>query len=56
MGASLEEVLLQRKQLATTYEYFFSVGLSFSFGSVRSTVVNPRFGDGGGGVSMRISM
>ncbi len=56
MGASLEEVLLQRKQLATTYYYFFSVGLSYSFGSVRSTVVNPRFGDGGGGVSMRISM
>ncbi|MDH7512704.1 MAG: hypothetical protein QHH14_07150 [Clostridiales bacterium] len=56
MGASLEEVLLQRKQLATTYDYFFSVGLSYSFGSVRSTVVNPRFGDGGGGISMRISM
>jgi hypothetical protein len=56
MGASLEEVLLQRKQLATTYDYLFSVGLSYSFGSVRSTVVNPRFGDGGGGVSMRISM
>ncbi len=56
VGASLEEVLLQRKQLATTYDYFFSVGLSYSFGSVRSTVVNPRFGDGGGGVSMRISM
>jgi hypothetical protein len=56
MGASLEEVLLQRKQLATTYEYFFSVGLSYSFGSVRSTVVNPRFGDGGGGISTRISM
>lgn len=48
MGVSLEEILLQRKQLATTYEYFFSVGLSYSFGSVRSTVVNPRFGDGGG--------
>ncbi len=56
MGASLEEVLLRRKQLATTYDYFFSVGLSYSFGSVRSKVVNPRFGDGGGGISMRISM
>ncbi len=56
LGASLEDVLLQLRQLATTYDYFFSVGLSYSFGSVRSTVVNPRFGDGGGGVSMRISM
>ncbi|MGQ9672819.1 MAG: hypothetical protein ACUVV5_06765 [Candidatus Aminicenantales bacterium] len=56
MGASLEEVLLRRRQLATTYDYYFSIGLSYSFGSVRSQVVNPRFGDGGGGVSMRISM
>lgn len=56
MGASLEEVLLRRRQLATTYDYHFSIGLSYRFGSVRSQVVNPRFGDGGGGVSMRISM
>ncbi len=55
-GASYEEVLLRRKQLATTFEYFFSVGLSYTFGSVKSRVVNPRFGDGGGGVSMRIMM
>jgi len=46
--ASLEEVLLQRRQLETTYNYFFSVGLSFSFGSIYSNVVNPRFGSGGG--------
>jgi hypothetical protein len=46
-GATLEEVLLQRRQLATTYEYFFSVGFSFSFGSISSNIVNPRFGTGG---------
>jgi len=56
MGASLEEVLLRRRQLATTYQYYFSIGLSYRFGSVRSQVVNPRFGDGSGGISMRISM
>lgn len=56
MGASLEEVLLRRRELATSYDYFFSIGLSYNFGSVRSKVVNPRFGDGGHGISMRISM
>lgn len=46
-GASYEEVLLRQKQLATGYDYSFSVGLNFSFGSTRSNVVNPRFGNGG---------
>ncbi len=56
-GATLEDVILQRKQLATSYDVYFMVGLSFSFGSVRSHIVNPRFGSpGGGGFSMRISM
>ena len=46
-GATYEEVLLRQKQLATGYSYSFSVGLNFSFGSTRSNVVNPRFGNGG---------
>jgi hypothetical protein len=50
--ASLEEVLLQRRELETDYSMFFSVGLSYSFGSVFSNVVNPRFGGGGGGGGM----
>lgn len=47
-GASLEEVLLRRRQLATGYDYYLSAGLSFTFGSVNSNLVNPRFGDSGG--------
>jgi hypothetical protein len=43
-GASYEDILLMRKQLATSYEYFFFVGLSYTFGSIYSNVVNPRFG------------
>ncbi len=43
-GASLEEVLLRQKILATNYNYGFSVGLSYTFGSIYSNVVNPRFG------------
>lgn len=46
--ASLEEILLRRKELATDYNYSLSVGLSFTFGSIYSNVVNPRFGSAGG--------
>lgn len=53
--ASLEEILLQRRQLATGYDYFFSLGLSYTFGSIFTNVVNPRFGDSGqGGISINI--
>jgi len=52
MGASLDEVLLQRRELETNYSYMFSVGISYTFGSTQSNVVNPRFGDGGGGISI----
>ena len=43
-GATMEEVLLYRKQLATQYTYWGSIGMSFSFGSIYSNIVNPRFG------------
>jgi hypothetical protein len=42
--ASLEDVLLRRTQLATSYSYYGSIGLSYTFGSIYSNVVNPRFG------------
>jgi hypothetical protein len=51
-GASFEEILLRQRQLATGYSYSFSVGLNFSFGSTRSNVVNPRFGNGGRSISI----
>ncbi|MCX6561028.1 MAG: hypothetical protein NTZ26_11030 [Candidatus Aminicenantes bacterium] len=43
-GASLEEVLLERRELATEYNLGFQVSLSYTFGSIFSNVVNPRFG------------
>jgi len=46
--ASLEEILLQRRQLATSYSYFAMIGLSYTFGSAYTNVVNPRFGPLGG--------
>jgi hypothetical protein len=45
-GASYEEILLMRKELATDYRYYASIGLSYTFGSIYSNVVNPRFGNG----------
>jgi len=47
--ASLEEVLLQRRQLETGYNYFVMAGVSFTFGSIYTNVVNPRFGGSSSG-------
>ena len=55
-GASQEEVLLRRRELATTYSYFISFGFSYTFGSIYSNIVNPRFGSGGGGYRFSFSM
>lgn len=43
-GATLEQILLRRKELATQYRYWFNMGFSYSFGSIYSNIVNPRFG------------
>jgi hypothetical protein len=51
-GASLEELLLHIQELETKYWYSVSIGLSFTFGSTRSKVVNPRFGTGGTSISI----
>jgi len=48
-GATTEEVLLRRKELETQFEYFTSFGFTFTFGSIYNNVVNPRFGNSGGG-------
>ncbi len=41
-GASLEDVLLRRQKLATTYEIRAEFGFSFTFGSIYNNVVNER--------------
>jgi hypothetical protein len=54
-SASLEEVLLQRRQLETGYSYWGGIGISYSFGSIYNNIVNPRFGNSGGGSTIIIS-
>jgi len=41
--ASLEDILLQRRKLATTYEIRGQLGFRFTFGSIYNNVVNERF-------------
>lgn len=48
-GATDEEILLRQRQLETSYRYFTTFGIEYRFGSIFNNVVNPRFGEGGGG-------
>jgi hypothetical protein len=43
-AATSEEVLVNQRQLATSYRYFVFFGVGYTFGSIFSPIVNPRFG------------
>jgi hypothetical protein len=43
--ATSEEVLVNQRQLATSYRYYVFFGVSYTFGSIFSPIVNPRFGN-----------
>lgn len=49
-GLTDEEILVQRRQLATDHRYSISFGVAFTFGSPYNNVVNPRFAGSSGGV------
>lgn len=40
---SNQDIILQNRQLATNFEYFGNIGLSYRFGSSYNNIVNPRF-------------
>ena len=44
LGATPEEILLRLRELQSDYEYGFSLSLTYTFGSIFSSIVNPRFG------------
>ena len=48
--ATTEEILVRRRQLATSYQYYISIGFSYSFGSIYNNVVNTRFQGSSGGM------
>jgi hypothetical protein len=39
---SPEDVILRRNQMETSYQYYASIGISYSFGSKYNNIVNPR--------------
>ena len=43
-GVTDEEVLLRLRRLRSGYEYNLQIGLTYTFGSIFNTIVNPRFG------------
>ena len=43
-GATPEEILLRLRELQSGYQYNFSLSLTYTFGSIFSSIVNPRFG------------
>lgn len=48
-GLSDEQIIARQQQLATNYRVTSFFGLSYTFGSIFNTVVNPRFNSPGGG-------
>jgi hypothetical protein len=51
-GLTDDQILARQRALATNFRYFMNMGISYTFGSIYNTVVNPRFqsfGSGGGG-------
>mgnify|MGYP006241751725 FL=1 len=42
VNASVEDLLLQQRQIATNYRTSFSVGLSYTFGSIYNSIINTR--------------
>ena len=51
-GASTDEILLQQRQLATSFRYWVSLGVSYRFGSRFANVVNARFRGSSAGTSI----
>jgi hypothetical protein len=53
---TFEEQLLRLRELPRTSDYFISIGFQFTFGSIFTNVINPRFGSSrGGGMNIHIN-
>ena len=53
---SAGDILTRQRQLATSFSYFTFVGVSYTFGSIFNTIVNPRLDKLSGGQSFFFSM
>ena len=52
----VKDILTRQRQLATSFSYFTFVGVSYTFGSIYNTIVNPRLDKLTGGSSFFFSM
>lgn len=52
-GLTDEEILVQRRQLATDYRFNLALGVWLTFGSIYNNVVNSRFAGSSGGIVRR---
>jgi hypothetical protein len=53
---TFEEQLLRLRELPRTSDYFISIGFQFTFGSIFTNVINPRFGSShSGGMAIHIN-
>lgn len=48
-ASSDEDILVRRRQLASSFTYFGGIGISYTFGSIFNNIVNPRFDGSSGG-------
>ncbi len=46
---TFEEILLRLRELPMNSNHFVAIGFQFTFGSIFTNVINPRFGSSGGG-------
>ena len=42
-GATYEETILRQRELESSYFFYTSFGISYTFGSMKNNVVNTRF-------------
>ena len=49
-GLTPEEILVERRELATDYRFGLSFGITITFGSIYNNVVNTRFAGASGGI------
>lgn len=48
-STSIDDILIRRRQLQTSYNFFIGFGVTYRFGSILNNFVNPRFNSSGGG-------
>ncbi len=46
VGLTPEEIILQHREILTNYSYGFQIGITYTFGAIYNSIVNPRYESG----------